>query len=253
VAERGGALVTGGAKRIGRAIVERLVRDGYAVAIHCRGSEVEARELSEKVRAEGGKAAVVRADLARRDEVLGLVPAAREAVGPLTLLVNSASMFEADALQDLTPESWDAHLAVNLTASVFLARDFSAQLPEGRAGAVVNVIDQRVWKPTPQFFSYTLAKLALYDATRTMAQALAPRIRVNAVGPGPTLQGERQAPEDFLRQSAAVLLGHGGSPEEIADAVAYLAGARSVTGQMIAVDGGQHLAWETPDVVGIRE
>lgn len=250
---RGGALVTGGARRIGRAIVERLARDGYAVAIHCRGSEAEARELSDSVRAGGGRACVVRGDLARMDDVLALVPAAREGVGSLTLLVNCASMFEADALPDLSPELYEQHLAVNLRAPVFLARDFAAQLPEGAEGAVVNVIDQRVWKPTPRFFSYSLAKAALFDATRTMAQALAPRVRVNGVGPGPTLQGERQEPEDFRKQSSSVILGRGGTPEEIADAVAYLAAARSVTGQMIAVDGGQHLAWETPDVVGIRE
>jgi NAD(P)-dependent dehydrogenase (short-subunit alcohol dehydrogenase family) len=142
---------------------------------------------------------------------------------------------------------------VNLRAPAFLARDFAHQVPADGRGSIVNIVDQRVWKLTPQFFSYTLTKAALFSATQTMAQALAPRIRVNAIGPGPTLSNTRQGDEDFAKQSDAVLLGHGGTPDEIADAVLYLAGANSVTGQMIAVDGGQHLAWETPDVAGIRE
>ena len=144
-------------------------------------------------------------------------------------------------------------LRVNLRAPAFLARDLARQLPEGAEGCVVNIIDQRVWKLTPQFFSYTLTKSALHTATKTMAQALAPRIRVNAIGPGPTLMGARQEEEDFAKQNAAVLLGRGPSPDEIADAVIFLARAKSVTGQMIAVDGGQHLAWETPDVAGLKE
>jgi NAD(P)-dependent dehydrogenase (short-subunit alcohol dehydrogenase family) len=248
---RRAALVTGGAKRIGRAIVERLARDGYAVAIHCRRSGEEARSLAREIGEAGGRSHVVEADLADARAVAGLVEAAAAGVGPLTLLVNNASEFGDDTLAALDHAMWERHMAVNLRAPVFLVRDFAARAPEG--ASVVNIIDQRVWKPTPQFFSYALTKEALFSATRTMAQALAPRIRVNAVGPGPTLTGHRQEEEDFARQSAAVILRRGGTPDEIAEAVAYLAGARSVTGQMIAVDGGQHLAWETPDVTGIRE
>jgi len=247
------ALVTGGAKRIGRSIVERLAREGYAVAIHCRRSSDAAQALADRIAAEGGKAAVVQADLADAVAVGRLVDDAVRVLGPLTLLINNASEFEPDEVGTLSLERWDRHFAVNLRAPAFLARDFARQLPADREGCIVNIVDQRVWKPTPQFFSYTLTKAALFTATRTMAQALAPRIRVNAVGPGPTLANERQGHDDFAKQSSAVLLGHGGMPEEIAEAVVYLARARSVTGQMIAVDGGQHLAWETPDVAGIRE
>jgi NAD(P)-dependent dehydrogenase (short-subunit alcohol dehydrogenase family) len=247
-------LVTGGAQRIGRSIVERLAREGYGVAIHCRRSTDAADEIAGRIRSAGGIAAVVQGDLADASAVDRLVDDAVKALGsPLTLLVNNASEFEPDEVETLSQDRWDRHFAVNLRAPAFLARDFARQLPPDAQGSIVNIVDQRVWKLTPQFFSYTLTKVALFTATQTMAQALAPRIRVNAIGPGPTLANERQGDEDFAKQESAVLLGHGGTPEEIAEAVIYLAGARSVTGQMIAVDGGQHLAWETPDVAGIRE
>jgi len=181
------------------------------------------------------------------------VPEAAAALGPLTLLVNNASEFEPDSVGELTPERFDRHMAVNLRAPAFLAQDFAAQVSPDADNLVVNIIDQRVWKLTPHFFSYTLAKSALLTATKTMAQALAPRVRVNAIGPGPTLTSPRQGDEDFRRQYEAVPLRRSSSPDEVADAILFLARAPSVTGQMIALDGGQHLAWETPDVVGIRE
>jgi NAD(P)-dependent dehydrogenase (short-subunit alcohol dehydrogenase family) len=245
------ALVTGGARRIGRAIVKRLAAEGYAVAIHCHRSRDEAEALADTLRQAGGRAAVVQGDLALAADVARLVPEAAAALGPLTLLVNNASEFEPDAMGELTPERFDRHMAVNLRAPVFLAQDFAAQAPPG--GLVVNIVDQRVWKLTPHFMSYTLAKSALLTATKTMAQALAPGVRVNAIGPGPTLTSTRQGDEDFRRQWEAVPLRRSSSPEEVADAIVFLARACSVTGQMIALDGGQHLAWETPDVVGIRE
>jgi NAD(P)-dependent dehydrogenase (short-subunit alcohol dehydrogenase family) len=249
----GVALVTGGARRIGRAIVERLARDGWAVAIHCRRPDDDAERLRAGIVAEGGRAAVVTADLADPASVARLVPDAAALLGPVTALINNASIFEPDAVEALDTALWDRHFAINLRAPVFLAGALAAQLPDGAEGLVVNLVDQRVWKPTPHFFSYQLTKSALFTATQTMAQALAPRIRVNAIGPGPTLVGPRQSDEDFARQCAAVPLRRGATPGEIADTVAYLLAARSVTGQMIALDGGQHLAWETPDVVGIRE
>jgi NAD(P)-dependent dehydrogenase (short-subunit alcohol dehydrogenase family) len=247
------ALVTGGAQRIGRRIVERLALEGYAVAVHYRRSGDEAEKIAASIRERGGRAAVVQGDLADADAVGRLVENAARALGPLTLLVNNASEFEPDEVETLSQDRWDRHFAVNLRAPAFLARDFAHQVPADREGCIVNIVDQRVWKLTPQFFSYTLTKAALFSATQTMAQALAPRIRVNAIGPGPTLSNVRQGDDDFAKQSSAVPLGHGGTPDEIADAVLYLAQARSVTGQMIAVDGGQHLAWETPDVAGIKE
>ncbi|HEX2553652.1 MAG TPA: SDR family oxidoreductase [Microvirga sp.] len=247
------ALVTGGARRIGRSIVERLAREGYGVAIHCNRSWEEGEAVAETIRAAGGRAALVRGDLADPGTPGRLVAEAGAALGALGLLVNNASEFHPDEAVSLDLALWDRHFAVNLRAPAFLAQGFARQLPEGEAGCIVNIVDQRVRKPTPQFFSYTLTKAALMTATQTLAQALAPRIRVNAVGPGPTLRGARQEEEDFARQNAALLLGRGPSPDEIADAVVFLARARSVTGQMIAVDGGQHLAWETADVVGMKE
>jgi NAD(P)-dependent dehydrogenase (short-subunit alcohol dehydrogenase family) len=247
------ALVTGGAKRIGRAISLRLGRAGYAVAIHGRGPSEEAEALRVELTANGGLAAIVTGDLADPAAVDRLIPQAREALGPVKLLVNNASVFLPDDVRRLDLATWERHFAVNLRAPTFLAAVFAAQVPPEAEGAVVNILDQRVWRPTPQFFSYTLTKAALYTATKTMAQALAPRIRVNAVGPGPTLMSTRQTPEDFARQVAALPLGTGPTPDDIAEAVLMLANARTVTGQMIAPDGGQHLAWETPDVVGVSE
>ncbi|HEX2727024.1 MAG TPA: SDR family oxidoreductase [Beijerinckiaceae bacterium] len=247
------ALVTGGAKRIGRAIALRLAQAGYGVAIHCQHSRAEATDVEAAITGSGGRAGIFEADLADADALTRLVSDAAAALGPLTLLVNNASVFEADEVQNVAADLWDRHFDINLRAAVFLTRDFARQVPESGEGAVVNIIDQRVWKPTPQFFSYTLSKAALFTATRTMAQALAPRIRVNAVGPGPTLTSPRQSQDDFARQASALPLGHGPTPEDIAEAVAFLAKAQSVTGQMLAVDGGQHLAWQTPDIVGVTE
>jgi NAD(P)-dependent dehydrogenase (short-subunit alcohol dehydrogenase family) len=247
------ALVTGGARRIGEAIVKRLAPEGWAVAIHCHRSGHEAKALDRAIQAAGGRAAIIEADLADAAAASSIIAQAGAALGPLTLLVNNASVFEPDDIFSLEEAVWERHLGVNLRAPVFLARDFAAQLPDGVDGAIINVIDQRVLKPTPHFLSYTLSKSALFTATQTMAQALAPRIRVNAVGPGPTLASSRQRRDDFARQGASVPLGHGPNPKEIAEAVLFLATARSVTGQMIAVDGGQHLAWQTPDVLAAAE
>jgi NAD(P)-dependent dehydrogenase (short-subunit alcohol dehydrogenase family) len=250
---RRAALVTGGAQRIGRAIVRALAAAGYAVAVHARASAGEADTLCAEIAAAGGRARTVTADLADHAAVLGLVDAAAGAVGPLTLLVNNASEFECDEIGRLDRAVFDLHMAVNLRAPIFLADAFAAQAPAGADASIVNLIDQRVYKPTPRFLSYGLSKSALHTATTTLAQALAPRVRVNAVAPGPTLPSPRQDAAAFARQAQAVPLGRGPSPEEIAEAVLYLAGARSVTGETIAVDGGQRLAWQTPDAVGAEE
>jgi NAD(P)-dependent dehydrogenase (short-subunit alcohol dehydrogenase family) len=251
--EKGIALVTGGARRIGRAIVEDLAKNGFAVAIHCRNSVDVAEALANSIRSQGGRAAVVTADLADLDAARTLPAKAAEALGPLTLLVNNASIFEADGIGSLDAERFQRQLAVNLAAPVFLADAFAAQLPADREGLVVNMVDQRAWKTTPHFLSYQLSKSGLLTATRTLAQALAPRIRVNAIGPGPTLPSPRQDPAEFRKQAEAVLLRHGPDLCEFGRTIRYLYETRSITGQMIALDGGQHLAWETPDVVGINE
>jgi NAD(P)-dependent dehydrogenase (short-subunit alcohol dehydrogenase family) len=242
------ALVTGGAKRIGRAIVLALVNEGYAVAVHANRSAAQAADLCGEIAAAGGIAAVVPGDLEDHGAVIELVPAAAAAVGPLTLLVNNASIFEPDEIGALDRARFDRHYAINLRAPVFLAEAFAAQVaarvPAGADASIVNLLDQRIYKPTPRYLSYGLAKNGLHAATTTLAQALAPRVRVNAVAPGPALPNSRQDAATFARLCRAVPLGHGPSPEEIADAVLFLAAAGSITGQTITVDGGQHLSWQ---------
>ncbi|MGZ3410723.1 MAG: SDR family oxidoreductase [Xanthobacteraceae bacterium] len=249
----GAALVTGGAQRIGGAIVRALADRGYAVAIHAHQSTAPADELCRAILANGGRAAVVTADLFDHASVVALIAKAAGAVGPLTLLVNNAGEFEPDAIGSLDRALFDRQFAINLRAPLFLAEKFAAQVPAGANASVVNIVDQRVFKLTPQFVSYTLTKSALHTATTTLAQALAPRVRVNAVAPGPTLPSPRQDAADFARQAHTLPLGRGPTPQDVADAVVYLAGAASVTGVTIAVDGGQHVAWQTPDSAGITE
>lgn len=247
-ARSGAALVTGGGKRIGRAIVLELARAGFDVVIHYRSSPDAAEAVAAEARALGRRAATVRADLAVEAEVAGLIDSATAAIGePLAVLVNNASVFEDDRVGSLGRETWDAHLETNLRAPIVLAEAFAAQAPDG--SAIVNLLDQRVLKPDPRFFSYALSRNGLWWATRTLAQALAPRIRVNGVGPGPTLPSIHQTDADFAAEAAAVPLQRAGSPEAVAAAVRWLVDAEMVTGQMIAVDGGQHLAWRTPDIV----
>ena len=242
------ALVTGGARRIGRAIVEALAEAGYAVAIHCRSSRREAGDLAASLSEKGRKAHVVVADLSREDETAALIGQAAASVGPLTLLVNSASIFEEDGIADLDVATFSRHMAVNLQAPLILSRDFARQAQAKAQPSIVNIIDQRVLRPNPRCFSYTLAKAGLWSATQTMAQAFAPAIRVNAVAPGPTVPNPRDRDAGLAREAAATLLGKRIEPRAIAEAVLYLAAAEHVTGQMIAVDSGQHLGWLTPDV-----
>lgn len=240
------ALVTGGSRRIGRAISLALADAGYAVMVHAFRSRADAEKLCGEIADRGGRAAVVIADLADAQQVSRLVPAAA-AFGPLTLLVNNAGEFENDGIGTLDAARFDRTMSVNLRAPLFLAEAFAAQAPDKAGASIVNIVDQRVFRPTPRFVSYTLSKSALFTATTTLAQALAPKVRVNAVAPGPVLPSPRQTAGDFVAQAAALPLGRGPSPEDIAAAVLYLASAASVTGQTIAVDGGQHVAWRTPD------
>jgi NAD(P)-dependent dehydrogenase (short-subunit alcohol dehydrogenase family) len=239
------ALITGAGRRIGRAVALALSRAGYALALHANRSRGEAEELGAEILKTGGRAAVVLGDLADARAVGGIVPAARAALGPLSLLVNNASEFAEDEITTLDRARFDHTMAVNLAAPLFLAQAFAAQASEG--ASIVNVLDQRVLKPTPRFFSYTLSKSALYTATTTLAQALAPRVRVNGVAPGPTLPSPRQTEADFAAQAASLPLKRGPAPDEIAAAVLYLAETRSITGVTLAVDGGQHLSWRTAD------
>ncbi|HMY21528.1 MAG TPA: SDR family oxidoreductase [Polyangium sp.] len=234
-------LVTGGGKRIGRAIAEALGKDGWSVAIHYHSSRADAESIAEIIRSAGGKAAAVQADLMREAETSTLVERAESVVGPLEALINNAAVFERDTVESVTRDSWDLHIETNLRAPFVLMQSFARRLPEGAHGNIINLLDQRVWNLGPTFTSYTVSKMGLWALTQSLAVALAPRIRVNAVGPGPTLPSIRQTPEQFAAQCDRVPLRHGATPEDIANAVRYLLGARAVTGQMIAVDGGEHL------------
>ena len=240
------ALVTGGAKRIGKSIVLRLAENGWSVAIHYRKSAAKAEAVAAEVGLRGGRAVTIQADLTNEAEVLEIIPKVRATLGPLTLLVNNASVFEMDKADTVTRESWDKHIEANLRAPFVLSQAFARQLPEGEEGNIVNLLDQRVWKLTPYFISYTIAKMGLWTLTRSLALAYAPRIRVNGIGPGPTLPSPRQTEEQFAQQSAAMPLGHGATPQEIARCVLYILSAPSMTGQMIALDGGEHLGWQVP-------
>lgn len=247
-------LITGAGARVGREIALGLARAGWTVCVHYNTSAEAANRVVEDIRAMGGHAVGVQADLADPAAVEGLIPSCMDALGrPLDGLVNNASTFVDDAVTDMTQDGWRFHMDANLRAPCFLAQSFANALPEDRPGAIVNLVDQRVKKPTPQFFTYGLSKAGLAWATVTMAQALAPRIRVNAVGPGPTLRNPRQDEASWQAQLNATLLETGSPPDQIVDAVAYLLNATAVTGQVLLVDGGQHLAWKTADVWGIRE
>ena len=254
------ALVTGSAVRVGRAMALYLAGRGYDVAVHYAGSGAAALATVAEIRALGLRAEALQADLLDPVQVEALVPGAAQALGgPLSVLVNNASIFEYDNVSSATARSWDRHIGSNLRAPFFLSQAFAAQAPKAAPDAngeslaqamILNMLDQRVLKLTPEFITYSLAKNALWALTRTLAQALAPDIRVNGIGPGPTMQGTRQSASHFARQRAATILQRGASPAEICAALGYLLDAPGVTGQMIAVDGGQHLAWATPDVLG---
>lgn len=241
------AFVTGGAKRLGRAIALRLAGAGWDVAIHCHSSIDAAEATAAEIRALGRRALVLQADLGQEAEVELLLPAIGRDLGPVSCLVNNASVFEMDKVDTATRESWDKHIETNLRAPLVLSQAFARQLPTGMPGNIINMLDQRVWKLTPYFLSYTVAKMGLWTLTRTLALALAPQIRVNAIGPGPTLPSPRQSPEHFAAQSAAMPLGHGATPDEIAAAALYILSSPSMTGQMIALDGGEHLGWQVPN------
>ncbi|MBR9820043.1 MAG: SDR family oxidoreductase [Rhodobacteraceae bacterium] len=256
------ALVTGAAKRLGRAMALTLAEDGHDVAVHYNGSAEAAEEVAGQIRALGRKAVTLQADLTDEAEVAPLIDQAAEALGgPLSCLVNNASVFDYDNIRTADRASWDRHMEANLRAPVLLTQLFAEQAPaplsdamgEPQAQAlVIQMLDQRVHKLTPEFLSYTISKMGLWAFTQTSARALAPAVRVNAIGPGPTLQGARQSREHFDLQRHNTVLERGSNPEDICGALRYFLGAHGVTGQLLCTDGGQHLAWQTPDVQGVE-
>ncbi|SHM56501.1 NAD(P)-dependent dehydrogenase, short-chain alcohol dehydrogenase family [Roseovarius litoreus] len=256
------ALVTGAGKRLGRAMALELARRGHDVAVHYASSRDEAEAVAAEIRGLGQNAVTVQADLLDEAQIQRLLPEAASRLGaPITCLINNASIFEYDNIQSATRDSWDRHMESNLRAPFVLTQAMAAQVPAPdqcemgepvARGLVINMIDQRVRKLTPEFMTYTLAKMGLWAFTQTAAQALAPHIRVNAIGPGPTLQGHRQTETHFQRQRQSTVLGRGANPADITAALAYFLDAPAVTGQLLCVDGGQHLGWQTPDVLGVE-
>lgn len=244
---KGNALVTGAARRIGREIAVALAGDGWTVGIHHHSSADEADALCRDLTAAGRNAYVVAADLGSDDGIDALIDAATDAAGPLTCLVNNASVFEHDSLETLSRQSWDSHLNVNLWAPMKLSQALARDLPAGKSGNIVNIADQRVVSIPPGFLSYTVSKAGMWAMTQSLALSLAPHVRVNAIGPGPTLPSPRQTQAQFDKQASRVPLGHGANAGEIADGVRYILASPSLTGQMIALDGGQHLGWDFPD------
>lgn len=250
----GAVLVTGAARRIGRAIALDMAKAGWKVAVHYGSSAAEAEQVVSQIREGGGEAVALQCDLMRESEVEQLVPRAVQALGPLTCLVNNASTFEMDKANTVTRESWDRHMEANLRAPFVLCQAFARQLPEDREGNIVNLLDERVWKLTPFFISYTVSKMGLWTLTRTLALAYAPRIRVNGIGPGPTLPSVRQTQAQFDESCARLPLRRGATPQQIADGVRFILSAPAMTGQMIALDGGEHLGWHlSPDATPVHE
>ncbi len=240
------AVVTGAGLRIGRAVAIGLADNGWTVVVHYNRSGKDAKATVDDIVRRGGHAVAMRADLASEAQTEKLIPRVAKEVGPATLLVNNASIFEYDSALTVTRESWRRHMDVNLWAPFSLTQAFARQVPDGREGNVINIIDQRVWNLTPHFTSYTVSKAGLWTLTRTLAQALAPKVRVNAVGPGPTLPSPRQTQEHFEAQVDSMPLGRAVSPDEIGKAIQFILEAPSMTGQMIALDAGQHLGYAHP-------
>ena len=242
----GVAIVTGGSKRIGKSIVKKLSFLGWKVIIHYNSNKNDALSLQKEIQKNGGAASIIKANLNSSKATEELISKSEKKFGKLTLLVNNASIFENDSVHSLTIDTWDIHNNVNTKAPLLLSQSFAKLLPKKEPGVIINIIDQRVFSPRPDFISYSSSKNSLFWLTKVLAQALSPKIRVCAIGPGPTLKGARQTDNDFKNQSQSVPLGNGSSPEDISQAIEFILNASSFTGQMITLDGGEHLDWIKP-------
>jgi len=236
-------LISGAARRIGRALALDLATQGWRVAIHYNVSADDALSAVEHIERSGGRAVALSADLLEEAAVAELVDRAAAALGPVSCLINNASVFEEDTAMASSRQTWDRHMDVNLRAPFLLSQGVARQLPSGHKGNIVNIIDQRVWNLTPEFTSYTLSKVGLWGLTQILARAFAPDLRVNAVGPGPTLQSRHQTPEDFAGEWSSLPLRTPVSTDDICRGVRFILDAPAMTGQMIALDGGQHMGW----------
>ncbi|MDC1092428.1 SDR family oxidoreductase [Hyphomicrobiales bacterium] len=243
----GVAIVTGGSKRIGKSIVKKLSFLGWKVIIHYNSNKNDALSLQKEIQKNGGAASIIKANLNSSKATEELISKSEKKFGKLTLLVNNASIFENDSVHSLTIDTWDIHNNVNTKAPLLLSQSFAKLLPKKEPGVIINIIDQRVFSPRPDFISYSASKNSLFWLTKVLAQALSPKIRVCAIGPGPTLKGARQTDNDFKNQSQSVPLGNGSSPEDISQAIEFILNASSFTGQMITLDGGEHLDWIKPE------
>ena len=243
----GTALITGAAKRIGRAIALDLAAHGWDIAIHYNKSYKNAGEVAEEVRAVGRRGETFKGDLGRELSCKELIPIVNKKMGPISCLINNASIFEPDSPNTASAKSWNQHMQLNLRAPFVLTQYFAQQLPINVEGNIINIIDQRVWNLTPVFTSYTLSKAGLWALTQTLAQGLAPNIRVNAIGPGPTLRNIFQSEEEFEKEWKSVLLARRVDLSEICKAVRFILSATSMTGQMMALDSGQHLGWNSTE------
>lgn len=236
-------LITGAANRIGAAIAITMAKAGYAIIVHFNRSETQAHQVCKTITKLGGRAAPIHADLSNASQRGKLLDQAITIFGPLHALINNASVFEPDSALTLDDALWDIHFDLHAKTPLFLARDFAHQLPAGTKGNIINIIDERVLRNDPGYLSYSLSKSVLWTATKSLAQSLAPHIRVNAIGPGPTLPHKRQSEEQFKKSIAQLPLQTSANPDDIANGVLFLLNTPSMTGQMLAMDGGEHLDW----------
>ena len=256
------ALITGAAKRLGRSMAIYLALRGFDLALHYHSSDEDAEDLYSEIKEMGRKCVLLKANLLNEIEVKELVPKANEILGgSLNCLINNASIFEYDTMQSGTRESWDRHMESNLRAPFVLSQQFANQSPDilynvknepTSQALIVNIVDQRVRNLTEDFTSYSIAKMGLWALTQISARGLAPAVRVNAIGPGPTIRNIRQSQEHFENQRAKTILKRGSDPEDICLALGYFVDSPAVTGQLICVDGGQHLSSQTPEIVGFE-